>query len=101
MLLLCTIKYYTEVTDFLPGFKWALASWPLEVSRAPALYPRAYLLCCLEWNWAPEGSSVQINPFLSLFLSLAKGSGPNGQTLAPGLADAINLFSLGTLEIRA
>lgn len=38
-----------------------------------ALYPRAYLPCSLEWNWTPEGSSVQINPFLSLFLSLAKG----------------------------
>lgn len=50
MLLLYTIKYYTEVADFLLGFKWALASWPLEVSRAPALYPIAYLPCSLEWN---------------------------------------------------
>lgn len=101
MFLSGTIKYYAEVTDFLLGFKWVLASWPLEVSRAPALYPRAYLPCSLEWYWAPEGSSVQINPFLSFFLCLAEGSGPNGQTLASGLADAINLFSLGTPEIHA
>lgn len=92
------MKYHTEVT-FLQGFK--LASWPLEVSRAPALQPRVGLRSSLEWSWAPQGSSVQINPFLPLFLCLAKGSGPSDQTLAPGLADAINLCSLGTPETQA
>lgn len=84
MCLPCTIKYYTEATDFPSSFIWALASWPLEVSRAPALHLRAYPPCSLEWNWAPEGFSLQINPFLPLFLCLAKDSGPNGQTLAGG-----------------
>lgn len=96
-LLLCTIKILHQ-GDLLQGFKRALASWPLELSRAPVLHPRVYLppgQSGMELG-PPQGFSVQINPFVSLLLCGAKGSGPSSQTQDPGLADAVNLFSLGT-----